>query len=66
MIVVPMGFGTQGLPMAVVLIARPYQEGQLIGYAYDYEQATKHRRHRPSSRRCPARPLPIARRNRGG
>jgi len=23
---------------------RPYEEGKLIGYAYDYEQAAKHRR----------------------
>jgi amidase len=47
MIVVPMGFGTQGLPMAISLMARPYQEGKLIGYAYDYEQATRHRRPSP-------------------
>jgi amidase len=43
-IVVPMGFGTQGLPMAISFLGRPYDEGKLIGYAYDYEQATMHRR----------------------
>jgi len=26
---------------------RPYEEGKLIGYAYDYEQAAKHRRPSP-------------------
>ena len=39
-VVVPMGFGTQGLPMTIGFLARPYDEGKLIGYAYDYEQAT--------------------------
>ena len=47
MIVVPMGFGTQGLPMSIALMAKPYEEGKLVGYAYDYEQATMHRRPSP-------------------
>ena len=46
-IVVPMGFGTQGLPMTISFFGRPYDEGKLIGYAYDYEQATMHRRSPP-------------------
>ena len=46
-IVVPMGFGTQGLPMTISFLGRPYDEGKLIGYAYDYEQATTHRRPPP-------------------
>ncbi|RKN12115.1 amidase family protein [Streptomyces radicis] len=37
-IVVPMGFGAQGLPMTLSFMGRPYSEGQLLGYAYDYEQ----------------------------
>ena len=46
-IVVPMGFGSQGLPMGISFMARPYEEGRLIGYAYAYEQATKMRRPSP-------------------
>ena len=42
-IVVPMGFGSQGLPMTIFFMGRPYEEGKIIGYAYDYE-ATKLRR----------------------
>jgi amidase len=40
MIIVPMGFGTQGLPMGIAIMGRPYDEGRIIGYAFDYEQAT--------------------------
>jgi amidase len=43
-IVVPMGFGTQGLPMDISFFGRPYEEGRLIGYAYSYEQASKMRK----------------------
>ncbi len=46
-IVVPMGFGSQGLPMAVGFLGRPHAEGALIGYAFDYEQATTMRRPSP-------------------
>ena len=46
-IVVPMGFGSQGLPMTISFLGRPYDEGKLIGYAYDYEQATMMRRPTP-------------------
>ena len=46
-IVVPMGFGSQGLPMTISLMGRPYDEGKLIGYAYDYEQATMMRQPSP-------------------
>ncbi len=47
MIVVPMGFGTQGMPMGMTFMGRPYEEGRLFGYAFDYEQATKLRRPSP-------------------
>jgi amidase len=40
-IVVPMGFGSQGLPTSLSFFGRPYEEGKLISYAYDYEQATQ-------------------------
>ena len=41
-----MGFGSQGLPMTISFMGRPYEEGKIIGYAYDYE-ATKLRRPSP-------------------
>ncbi|GAB4384150.1 MAG: hypothetical protein Kow00121_47190 [Elainellaceae cyanobacterium] len=40
-IVVPMGFGSEGLPTTLSFFGRPYEEGKLISYAYDYEQATQ-------------------------
>lgn len=40
-IVVPMGFGSEGLPMTISFFGKPYEEGKLISYAYDYEQATQ-------------------------
>ena len=46
-IVIPMGFGSQGLPMTISFLGRPYDEGKIIGYAYDYEQATMLRRPSP-------------------
>ena len=41
--------------MTISFFGRPYDEGKLIGYAYDYEQATMHRRPPPL-----APPLPSA------
>jgi amidase len=46
-IVVPMGFGTQGLPMNISFMGRPFEEGKIIGYAYAYEQASLMRRPSP-------------------
>jgi amidase len=46
-LVVPMGFGPSGLPMAISFMGRPYDEGKLIAFAYDYEQATRKRRPSP-------------------
>ena len=43
-IVVPMGFGSQGLPMTITFFGRPYEEKKIIGFAYAYEQASKLRR----------------------
>ena len=42
-----MGFGFQGLPMTISFLGRPFDEGKLIGYAFDYEQATMMRRPSP-------------------
>jgi amidase len=47
MIVVPMGFSMNGMPAGITFMGRPYDESKLIGYAYDYEQATKLRRPSP-------------------
>ena len=43
-IVVPAGFYANGLPFGLALSARPWKDGDLLGWAYAYEQATKHRR----------------------
>ena len=42
-ITVPAGFAF-GLPVGMSFIGRPWSEAKLIGFAYAYEQATKHRR----------------------
>jgi amidase len=34
----------RGLPVGLSLFAGPFSEGKLLGYAYAYEQVTKHRR----------------------
>ena len=46
-IVVPMGFGSQGLPMTISFFGRPYEEGRLIRYGFAYEQASLMRRPSP-------------------
>jgi amidase len=43
-IVVPAGFTRDDLPAGVCFIGRPYDDGNLIRFAYAYEQATRHRR----------------------
>jgi amidase len=42
-ITVPAGF-VRGLPVGVSFMGRPWSEAKLIGFAYAYEQATKHRK----------------------
>ncbi|MES2825198.1 MAG: amidase family protein [Pseudomonadota bacterium] len=46
-LVVPMGFGSQGLPMDITFFGKPYDEGKLIGFGFAYEQATKLRKPSP-------------------
>lgn len=41
---VPAGFTTDGLPVGVELLGRPWNEGPLLKFGYAYEQATHHRR----------------------
>jgi hypothetical protein len=48
-VVVPMGFVGENLPMGFQFFGRPWTEAQLIKYAYAYEQATHHRRPPPSA-----------------
>jgi amidase len=43
-IVVPAGFTRDNLPAGVCFTGRPYDDGNLIKFAYAYEQATHHRR----------------------
>lgn len=43
-ITVPAGFTSDSLPVGLELLGRPFTEAQLLGYAYAYEQATRHRR----------------------
>ena len=43
-IVVPAGFYPDGLPFGLEIAARPWKDGDLIGWAYGFEQATKERR----------------------
>ena len=40
----PAGFTSDGLPVALELLGRAFDDAKLISYAYSYEQATSHRR----------------------
>jgi amidase len=42
--VVPMGYSYEDLPSGLQIIGRPWSEPLLIGIAYAYEQATRHRK----------------------
>jgi Asp-tRNA(Asn)/Glu-tRNA(Gln) amidotransferase A subunit family amidase len=50
-VVVPMGFVGEQLPMGMQLLGRPWAEGQLLRSAYAFEQATGHRQ-APASTAC--------------
>jgi Asp-tRNA(Asn)/Glu-tRNA(Gln) amidotransferase A subunit family amidase len=43
-VVVPGGFYPDGLPFGLEMSARPWKDGDLLGWAYAYEQTTHHRR----------------------
>jgi len=42
-VTVPAGFTSSRLPVGISILGLPYTDGQLLSYAYDYEQATHHR-----------------------
>lgn len=42
-VTVPAGRFGNGSPFALILVGRMWSEANLLGYAYDYEQATHHR-----------------------
>jgi Asp-tRNA(Asn)/Glu-tRNA(Gln) amidotransferase A subunit family amidase len=46
---VPAGFTSDSLPVGLELLGRPYTEAALLGYAFAYEQATRHRRPPPTT-----------------
>ncbi|NJN57207.1 MAG: PEP-CTERM sorting domain-containing protein [Leptolyngbyaceae cyanobacterium SL_5_9] len=43
-ITVPMGYSQEGIPMSLEFMGNYFGEAEIIGYAYDYEQATMLRR----------------------
>jgi Asp-tRNA(Asn)/Glu-tRNA(Gln) amidotransferase A subunit family amidase len=43
-VVVPIGFVGEQLPVGMQILGQPWSEGRLIQLAYAYEQATRHRR----------------------
>jgi Asp-tRNA(Asn)/Glu-tRNA(Gln) amidotransferase A subunit family amidase len=42
--VVPAGYYSNGLPFGLEFSARPWKDGDLLGWAFAYEQATKFRK----------------------
>jgi Asp-tRNA(Asn)/Glu-tRNA(Gln) amidotransferase A subunit family amidase len=42
-VVVPAGFTTDNLPAGITFLGRPYDDANMIRFAYAYEQATRHR-----------------------
>jgi len=44
---VPMGFTHGRFPAGLQFLGRPFSDAELLGLAYDYEQATRHRRPPP-------------------
>lgn len=51
-VTVPMGHTADGLPGGLQFLARPFDEGKLLGIAYAYEQATMRRQPPPLFPEC--------------
>ena len=49
-----------GLPTGLQFLARPWDEGMLLKFAYAYEQRTHHRRPPDLNKPTPLSPVPIA------
>ena len=43
-ITVPAGYSSDGLPIGLQIVAKPWEEGKLIGIGHDFEQTTKVRK----------------------
>jgi hypothetical protein len=39
-VITPAGFYDDNSPFGIIFLGRPWAEAQLLGYAFDYEQAT--------------------------
>jgi len=48
-IVVPAGFTRDNLPAGITFLGRPYDDANMIKFAYAYEQATRHRKPPPTT-----------------
>jgi amidase len=53
---VPAGFTTDGLPVGIEFMARPFSEATLLRFGYAYEQATRNRRPPASTPALPDEP----------
>ncbi|MGB3096774.1 MAG: amidase family protein, partial [Candidatus Deferrimicrobiaceae bacterium] len=49
-LVAPVGFSSEGLPLAMQLIGRPFEEGVLLRAAHAYQQETDWHLRRPGPR----------------
>jgi Asp-tRNA(Asn)/Glu-tRNA(Gln) amidotransferase A subunit family amidase len=43
-VTVPAGYYDSGAPFNLVFVGKLWSEAELLSFAYDYEQATKHRK----------------------
>lgn len=43
-VTLPAGYYASGAPFNLVFVGKPWSEGELLALAYDYEQATQHRK----------------------
>ena len=53
---VPAGFTSDGLPVGITFLGRPFSDGTMIKFAYAYEQTTGHRRSPSTTPSLPGEP----------